>query len=67
LVAASKLRSLSAGTLTGLYFIHKYRFLTIAQFAKTANFFAYRAAEVLRGLARWGMVGFFGFVSIPQG
>src|SRR5215218_6853144 len=62
---APAVRALSAGTLTGMLFIHKYRFLTIAQFARIANFSAYHAAEVLRGLERWGVVGFFGFISIP--
>jgi hypothetical protein len=61
-----RLRTLSAGTLTGLYFIQKYRFLTIAQFARTAGFSAYHhAAEVLRGLERWGLIGYFGYVGIP--
>jgi hypothetical protein len=59
------LRTLSEGTLRGLYFIHKYRFLTIAQFGRIAGFSFYHAAEVLRGLERWGLVGWFGFVGIP--
>ena len=59
------LRTLSAGTLTGLFFIQKYRFLTIAQFARIAGFSAYHGAEVLRGLARWGLIGYFGYVGIP--
>jgi hypothetical protein len=32
------LRTLSTGTLTGLWFMQKYRFLTIAQFARVAGF-----------------------------
>jgi hypothetical protein len=59
------LRTLSAGTLTGLCFMQKYRFLTIGQFARIAGFSVYHGAEVLRGLERWGLVGWFGFVGIP--
>jgi protein involved in plasmid replication-relaxation len=59
------LRTLSAGTLTGLSFMQKYRFLTIAQFARIAGFSVYHSAEVLRGLERWGLIGWFGFVGIP--
>ncbi len=44
----TRTRTLSTGTLRGLYFIHKYRFLTIAQFAKIANFSSYHAAEERR-------------------
>src|SRR5215210_7032241 len=58
-------RTLSEGTLTGLYFIHRYRFLTIAQFARIANFSVYHSAEVLRDFERWGHVGYFGAVLIP--
>jgi len=57
-------RNLSKGALIGLFYIQRYRFLTIAQFAKTANFSVHHAGEVLRGLERWGAVGYFGFVSI---
>src|SRR3954471_3457670 len=64
-VAGSMKRSLSAGILTGLYFNNKYRFLTIEQFAKIANFSRYHAAEVLRDLERWGFVGYFGYIGIP--
>src|SRR3954451_17298106 len=63
--AGSMKRSLSAGILTGLYFNNKYRFLTIEQFAKIANFSRYHAAEVLRDLERWGVVGYFGYIGIP--
>src|SRR4051812_9235078 len=58
-------RSLSAGTVTGLYFNNKYRFLTIEQFARIADFSRYHAAEVLRDLERWGHVGYFGYIGIP--
>jgi hypothetical protein len=58
-------RTLSESALTGLSFIHKYRFLTIAQFAKIATFSHYHAAEILRDLERWGIVGYFGYTGIP--
>jgi Replication-relaxation len=45
--------------------MQKYRFLTIAQFARIAGFSVYHSAEVLRGLQRWGLIGWFGFVGIP--
>jgi hypothetical protein len=61
----SKLISLSAGTLAGIYFIHKYRFLTIDQFAKVANLSSDHARKVLHKLEARGAVGYFGFVSIP--
>jgi hypothetical protein len=59
------LRTLTAGTLTGLSFMQKYRFLTIAQFGRVAGFSFDHAAVVLRGLERWGLIGWFGFVGIP--
>src|SRR5215213_5172267 len=62
----SRGRTLSEGVLTGLYFLCKYRFLTIAQFARIANFSLYHSAEVLRDFERWGHVGYFGNVLIPQ-
>jgi hypothetical protein len=58
-------RTLSKSALTGLFFIHKYRFLTIAQFARIATFSQYHAAEILRDLERWGIVGYFGYTGIP--
>jgi hypothetical protein len=57
--------TLSAGTVRGLAYIQKYRFLTIPQFARCANFSTYHASEVLRTLERRNGVGYFGFVSIP--
>src|SRR3954452_3884929 len=56
---------LTRGTLTGLSFIQKYRFLTIPQFARTANFSIFHACDVLRTLEGRGALGFFGYVSIP--
>jgi hypothetical protein len=57
--------ALSPGTAAGLVFIHRYRFLAIAQFARAAGFSGYHSAEVLRGLERWGVVGHFGYTGIP--
>src|SRR5215213_7121459 len=62
----SRGRILSEGVLIGLYFLSKYRFLTIAQFARIANFSLYHSAEVLRDFERWGHVGYFGNVLIPH-
>jgi hypothetical protein len=47
--------SLSPGTLAGLFFIHKYRFLTIAQFARLRISQRITRENVLRGLERRGM------------
>src|SRR5687768_7144263 len=58
-------RTLTAGVLTGLLHIYKYRFLTISQFGRIAGFQRYHAAEVLRDLERWGMIGYFGYTGIP--
>ena len=57
--------ALSPGTVTGLVFIHRYRVPTISQFARAAGFSQYHAAEVLRGLERWGVVGYFGYTGVP--
>src|SRR4051794_15492758 len=61
----SRGRVLTAGVLTGLFYLSKYRFQTIAQFARIANFSLYHTAEVLRDFERWGMVGYFGAVFLP--
>jgi hypothetical protein len=58
-------RILSESVFTGLSFLHKYRFLTITQFARITNFSRYHAAEVLRYLAQSGFVDFFGYTGIP--
>jgi Replication-relaxation len=56
--------SLTGGALAGLYFIQKYRFLTITQFARIAGFSNYHAGEILRNLEARNVVGFFGFTTI---
>jgi hypothetical protein len=60
-----KRRQLSPGILTGLYHVYKYRFLTISQFARIANLTTHHVAEVLRDLEKGGLIGFFGYTSIP--
>jgi len=49
----------------GLFFIHRYRFLTIAQFAKAAGLSRERSEDVLYALSRRGIVASFGNVTIP--
>src|SRR4051812_2483584 len=60
-----KVLTLTEGVVTGLVFIHRYRFLTIPQFAAGANFSFDHAAEVLRRFESRGIVGHFGHVGIP--
>jgi len=52
---------LSEQTLRGLYFLHKYRFLTIAQFSRVTGYSQYHAGELLRGLTLHKAVNFIGF------
>jgi len=49
----------------GLFFIHRYRFLTIAQFAKASGLSARHTEAVLPAYERLGIVGAFGNVTIP--
>jgi hypothetical protein len=49
----------------GLFFIHRYRFLTISQFAKAAGLSRERSEDVLYALFRRGIVASFGYVTIP--
>jgi hypothetical protein len=49
----------------GLFFIQRYRFLTIAQFARAAGLSHHRAEDVLRALELHGVLGHFGHVRIP--
>jgi hypothetical protein len=53
-------RTLTEGGARGLFYVQKYRFLTIAQFAAIAGVTAHHAGQVLAGLETRGMVGFFG-------
>src|SRR3954471_16092862 len=59
------MRMLSEGALRGLLYIHRYRYLTIPQFARVASFSDYHSAEVLRTLEGRGQLGHFGFFTIP--
>jgi hypothetical protein len=49
----------------GLFFIQRYRFLTITQFAKASGLSRHRAEDVLRSLELHGVLGHFGHVRIP--
>jgi len=57
--------TLTEATLRGLFFIARYRFLTIGQFAKITNYSNYHAGEILRKLESRNAVGFFGYSTIP--
>ncbi len=60
-----KALTLTPGTVLGLFFLQRYRFLTIAQVARAAGLSFDHTAEVLRGLEIRGIVGHFGHVRIP--
>ena len=64
-MAAPKVLTLTPTTILGLFFIQRYRFLTIVQFAKAAGLSRHRAEDVLRALELHGMLGHFGHVRIP--
>ena len=49
----------------GLFFIQRYRFLSIVQFARASGLSPHRAEDVLRALERKGLLGHFGNVPIP--
>src|SRR4051794_39688717 len=52
--------TLSENALVGLYFIQRYRFLTIAQFGRAAGLKPSFSAELLRSLETRGFLGYFG-------
>src|SRR4051812_25221593 len=64
-MARAKALTLSPSTVLGLFFIQRYRFLTIVQFARAAGISTDHAGEVLRSLELHGMLGHFGHVRIP--
>src|SRR4051812_32696138 len=64
-MAKPKVLTLSPATVLGLFFIQRYRFLTITQFARAAALSVDHAGDVLRGLELHGMLGHFGHVRIP--
>jgi hypothetical protein len=66
-MAKAKVLTLTPTTILGLFFIQRYRFLTIVQFARAAGLSTHRAEDVLRALELHGMLGHFGHVRIPPG
>jgi Replication-relaxation len=57
--------TLSPSSLLGLFYVQRYRFLTIAQFARAAGLSVDHAGELLRRFENRGVVGHFGHVRIP--
>src|SRR5437868_2727366 len=57
--------TLTPGTGLGLFFIQRYRFLTITQYARAAALSYDHAAETLRRFELHGLIGYFGHVRIP--
>src|SRR3954465_7145983 len=53
------------GAILGLYFMQRYRFLTITQFAAITGLSYRHTAELLRGFESRGHIGYFGHVRIP--
>jgi hypothetical protein len=65
-MARGKVLTLTPTTILGLFFIQRYRFLTITQFARASGLTsAVHAGEVLRALELHGLLGHFGHVRIP--
>jgi Replication-relaxation len=64
-MAKGTVLTLTAPTVLGLFFIQRYRFLTIAQFARASGLSRHRSEDVLRSLELHGMLGHFGHVRIP--
>src|SRR4051812_37882739 len=57
--------SLTPGIVRGLFCMHRYRFLTIPQFARIANVTYKYAAKQLYIMEQRRVVGYFGLLSIP--
>src|SRR5215213_6389662 len=64
-MARANVLTLSPSTVLGLFYIQRYRFLTITQVARAAELSFDHTAEVLRGLEQHEVVGHFGHVRIP--
>jgi hypothetical protein len=47
----------------GLFYVHRYRFLMIAQFARVASLSPHHAEDLLHSFARRGIVGLAWFKS----
>jgi Replication-relaxation len=56
--------TLTGGTILGLFFVQRYRFLTIEQFARAAGMKRAAASDQLRALERHGLLGHFGNVGM---
>ena len=65
-MAAVSGMQLTENSLVGLFAINRYRFLTIAQFARMAGVHYNYAAQLLKGMETRGIVGFFGHISVPK-
>ena len=57
--------TLTESTISGLFFIQRYRFLTIGQFARAGGLHHSTASEQLRQFQRAGVLGFFGNTRLP--
>lgn len=57
---------LAENSLIGLFATNRYRFLTVAQFARMAGVHYNYAAQLLRGMETRGIVGFFDHISVPR-
>jgi hypothetical protein len=57
--------TLTESTIAGLFFIQRYRFLTIGQFARAGGLHHSTASEQLRQFQRAGVLGFFGNTRLP--
>jgi hypothetical protein len=57
--------SLTPPIVVGLFFIQRYRFLTIVQFATASGLSRHRAEDLLLSLERRGILGHFGHAYIP--
>src|SRR3954454_3014508 len=53
------------GAVLGFFYIQRYRFLTITQVARVTGLSYHHTADLLRGFAARGHVGYFGHVRIP--
>src|SRR5215213_1090718 len=57
--------TLTPAATLGLFFIQRYRFLTIDQFAKAGSLNRSTASDQLRMLERHGLLGHFGNTGLP--
>jgi hypothetical protein len=64
-MAESPVFTLTPAAMLGLFFVQRYRFLTIAQFARASGLSRHRAEDLLRALELRGVLGHFGYVLIP--